>query len=117
MQNKPKFFLKIALISVSLMIIGGYSYFEARNLIIGPVISFISPQDGTSTTNPLTEIKGQVKNISFISLNDKQIFTDKNGLFDEKLLLSPGYNIIKLSVKDRFGRQKEKFLQLNLKET
>lgn len=114
MQNNIKFLLKTALITVSVFIIIGYSYYESRNLILGPILDFVSPINGSSTTNSVIEVKGKVKNISFVSLNDNQIFTDKNGLFSEKLLLSPGYNIIKLSVKDRFGRQKEKFLELVL---
>ena len=43
--------------------------------------------------------------MSFISMNEKPIFVDEGGLFEEKLLLSPGSNIIEIKAKDRFKKK------------
>ncbi|MFQ5662125.1 MAG: hypothetical protein ACE5F2_02640 [Candidatus Paceibacteria bacterium] len=95
-----------------IVIILGYASFQARNIIAGPVVKIKTPLNGASVEQSLINIKGVAKNISRISMNDKQIFTDDEGEFSEKLLLSYGYNIITIKAKDRFGRDTEKTLEL-----
>ncbi len=94
----------------------GYGWFGARAFIAGPVIEIIAPLNGASTTESLVEIRGIAKNISDITLNDRKIFTDKQGVWSEQVLLHPGYNVIKMNARDRIGRKTEKTLELVLKE-
>ena len=63
--------------------------------------------------NPLVTVAGTATNIARISLDDRQIFVDKQGNFSEKLLVPPGYTIIKLAAQDKFGRTTEKLVALN----
>ncbi|MES3004929.1 MAG: hypothetical protein V4690_02335 [Patescibacteria group bacterium] len=98
------------------VIIVGYSAFQAEKLIRGPVIEIYSPQNGSTYSKALIEIEGLAKNIAHINLNGRKIFTDKNGYFKEKLLLSPGYNIIKLDAEDKFNQYEEEILEVVLKE-
>lgn len=108
--------LKISLFSVLGLIILGYSLFQAQKIIVGPVIEVYTPENGATYSQTLIEIEGRARNIAYLNLNDRPIFTDKNGYFKEKLLLSPGYNIIKLDAKDKFKKYTEKKLELILKE-
>ena len=39
-----------------------------------------------------------------ITLNGRQIFTDKNGNFKEALVLENGYTVATLRAEDRYGR-------------
>ncbi len=112
-----KFLLKIGSIVAIMLFIGGYSLYESKNLLQGPILTISSPHNGTVVDTPLVEIKGDTKNISYISLNDRQISINEKGEFKEKLLLSSGYNIMKVKVTDKFGRQKEELLELVLKDT
>ena len=105
-------YLKVAGIIFLAVLIFGYASFQAKTIILGPVVEIHSPQNGASVEESLVEIKGQVKNISHISVNGNQIFTDNKGVFSEKLLLSYGYNIITIKVQDRFDREVEKKLEL-----
>lgn len=105
-------YLKIVGIIFIVITIFGYASFQAKDIILGPIIEIHSPQNGMSVEESLVEIKGKVKNISYISMNGNQIFTDDNGIFSEKLLLSYGYNIITIKVQDRFDREVEKKLEL-----
>ncbi len=98
------------------MVIVGYSIFQAWKLISGPIIDIYTPQNGATYSQTLIEIEGRARNISYLNLNDRPIFTNKNGYFKEKLLLSPGYNIIKLDAKDKFKNYTEKRLEIILKE-
>ncbi len=108
--------LRVALVSVLGLIILGYSAFQAQKLVTGPIIDIYSPQNGTTFNQTLIEISGRALNISYLNLDDRPIYTDKDGYFKEKLLLSPGYNIIKLDARDKFKKYTEKRLELILKE-
>ncbi|MES2437304.1 MAG: hypothetical protein V4519_04840 [Patescibacteria group bacterium] len=109
-----KVLIKIIVIILIIVGIGGYSLYQAKNLISGPKISLAWPQNGATLDNPAVAIKGMAKNIAYISLNDRQIFVDKDGNFNEELLLAPGYNIWKLEAKDKFGRNVVKKIELVL---
>ncbi len=99
----------------ALTLIFGYGAFRAQNLVRGPDIGITSPQNGGTTTESLVQVEGFARNISFITLNGEKIFTDEQGIFKQKLLLSRGYNIMTLEAKDRFGRTAQKTLQITYK--
>lgn len=111
-----KNFIKIGLIALACIGIAGYTYYQARNIVYGPQITLVRPINGSTVSEPLVTISGNAKNISFISLNDRQIFVDKYGTFSEELLLSSGYNIWELEAKDKFGRVVSKKIELVLRE-
>ncbi len=96
---------KMILIAV-FVILALYVIFQARSLIIGPRLAFVSPRENDTLAGPVIEVTGTAKNVSFISLNDHQIFIDDSGTFKERLLPSPGLVILRLVGKDRFGRIK-----------
>ena len=108
--------LKIVLFSLFGLVILVYSLFQGWKLISGPIIDVYTPQNGATYSQTLIEIEGRARNISYINLNDKPIFTDKDGYFKEKLLLSPGLNVIKLDAQDKFKTYTEKRLEVILKE-
>jgi hypothetical protein len=106
-----QFWLKATLIIILVTFIGSYSVFQARKIMSGPKISIASPHNGATVQDSLIYVAGVAKNIKEISVNDRPIFIDENGNFQEKLLLSPGYNIIKLKAKDKFGKEVQKEIQ------
>jgi len=114
MEHRGKAIIRIALIVVIITGIIGYSFFQSRNLIKGPQIILKNPETGTTLAHPLVAIEGTAQNISFITLNDRQIFVDNDGNFKEELLLSPGYNMWEIEAKDKFGRIVSKKIELVL---
>lgn len=82
-----------------------FTIFELRKVIVGPVISISYPYDGYSTSTSTITLKGEAKNIAFIYLNNRQIFVERNGAFEETIALFPGYNIIELVARDRFNSE------------
>ncbi len=93
-----------------------YAFFQAEKLISGPKIEIYSPKTGSTYSQMLIEIEGRGRNIAYINMNDKPIYTDKTGYFKEKFLLSPGYNVIKIDATDKFKKYTEKRLEIVLKE-
>jgi len=108
--------LRVGSLSLLAIVIIGYSLFQAQKILAGPVIEITTPQNGATYNSTLIEIDGRAENIAYLNLDDRKIFTDKDGNFSEKLLLSPGYNVVKLDAWDKFGKQTEKKLELVLKE-
>ena len=108
--------LRVTVIALLGTVIGIYTIFQAWKLLQGPLIEVYTPQNGAMYNSTLIEIDGKAKNVAYVNLNDRPIFTDKNGRFSEKLLLSPGYNIIKLDAKDKFKKYTEKKIEVILKE-
>jgi hypothetical protein len=113
-EHRTKSIIKFSFIVLIAIAIIGYAFFQSRNLINGPQIILKSPAIGATVKDPLVAIEGSVKNISFITLNDRQIFVDNAGHFKEELLLSPGYNVWEIEAKDKFGRIVSKKIELVL---
>jgi len=113
MKPSRSFAIKASIITAISLLILGYGLFQARNIINGPEINITTPKDGENVADPLVSITGSTTNITYISLDDRQIFIDKAGSFSEKLLVPPGYTIIKLEARDKFGRTTKKLIQLN----
>jgi hypothetical protein len=107
---KPRYAFSI----IFFLIIAGYAIFQARVLLVGPQIWVTSPQDGSTVETSLVVIEGQAKNIAWISLNDRQIFIDEQGMWSEKLLVSEGISIMTVKARDRFGRETEKRIRIVL---
>jgi hypothetical protein len=107
-----KKFAKIIGIIIIVIVIVGYSFYQTKNMIYGPVLVISYPSSGMTMKDSLVEVRGFVKNASYITMNDNQIFVDEEGNFKEKILLSDGYNVIELSIKDKFEREKTEILEL-----
>ena len=89
-----------------------YIFFQARFLLAGPILQVNTPTDGATVTESLVTISGSTKNISRITLNDRQIFVDKHGTFSEQLLLPMGYTVFTVAAEDRFGRETKEYIKI-----
>jgi hypothetical protein len=106
----------ISLCSLALLI-GFYSFYQARFLLQGPDIEIWNPENGSSTKQEVVEIQGQAKNISYISLDGRQIFVNEQGVFKERILLSEGKNSVTITAQDKFGRERNNTIDLFFKQT
>lgn len=111
-RRETKFYLKVTIITLFLLVIFGYSVYEGWNYATGPKITILSPTNGSAVAESFITIHGQTKNTSLITLNERPISIDEHGQFNEKILLSYGYNILTMSASDRFGKKTTKTLQL-----
>lgn len=89
----------------------GYSCFTLYDFVRGPRIIIYSPLDGFSTTTPYISVTGRGIHTSSMSINDDPTAVDLAGNFESRLLLAPGYNIIKVAAKDNYGRSAEKTIE------
>lgn len=112
MTKTAHFYFKLILGIFIAFLIGIYAIYQSKNLLRGPELSIETPQNGTTITENIARVSGYAKNISKITLNGRQIFTDEIGFFSEEVLASTGYNIWKIEVQDKFDRHAEKTVEI-----
>lgn len=116
-MKNPRTLLTVSIAMIFVIAIILYSVYQSRFLILGPEISIEYPQDGVTLSSPLLVVKGTIKNASFIYLNDKQIFVNKEMIFQELLQAHEGYNILTIRALDNFGRTRIETREYVLKLT
>lgn len=111
------FNVRLFVIIFSIFLLISYGLFNARNLLLGPSIEIFSPALSEIETmeNTIT-IKGKVSNMVFLSINERSISVDTKGYFEEKLLLSPGFNIIEIKARDRFKKEVRETIKIYYKQ-
>ena len=102
------------LFALCALLIVGYGLFEGWRLFAGPHITITSPISGSATSSPLVTIVGSVQNISFLTINDAPVYTNEHGVFSYRLSPPPGYAVLMVRAKDRFGRGVEKQLEVTV---
>ncbi|HVU84004.1 MAG TPA: hypothetical protein VHC50_04140, partial [Puia sp.] len=68
--------------------------------------------DGSTVTSQVLNITGNARNAIELTLNGREISIDQAGDFGESLALLPGYNIISIRARDKFGHVDEKNYKL-----
>ena len=105
--------LGVILASVFFLLFVLYGGFEAAKVVLGPSLTIISPKNLATLNKPLVTVSGKVLRAAYITIDDRQIFADQNGNIADRLLLLPGYNIITIKVRDRFGKEVSKRIELS----
>lgn len=90
---------------ISLVVVGflGYTLFQARLLLTGPTLETLDTLNAVQSERTVT-LEGRAQNVVKITLNGRDIYTDKNGYFKEVLVLENGYTIATIEGTDRYGR-------------
>ncbi len=90
-----------------------FSYEKMCFLVKGVKIEAdIEQKDGSS----IATISGNANKATYIALNGREIFIDKTGNFSEVVAILPGYSVITLNAKDKFGKTDEKKFEMVKKE-
>lgn len=91
------------------VIIGIFSYEKMCFVFKGVEIEATIEQKDNSS---LALIKGTAPKATFISLNGREIFIDKEGNFSETISILPGFSVITIDAKDKFGKTAEKKFEI-----
>jgi len=112
MRSDAKKILRILLLTILFLFIIIYAFFRSKDLIFGVKIKNVNLNDGVKVTENIQKITGNAKNAIELTLNDREVSIDQQGNFNETISLLPGYNIINIKAKDKFGNSDEKNYQL-----
>lgn len=90
----------------------GFTLFQFRKIIEGPAIAAINVEDGQIVYSDTYMLEAEIHNAAFIYLNGRQVYTNKESVLREQLILFEGYNLIELRVNDKFNRQQVRTYRL-----
>jgi hypothetical protein len=86
-----------------------FGYFNTLMITRGVKLTASIDKTGSS---PLVYIKGNAKNATYLALNGREIFIDKDGAFTEPVALLPGLSVVTLEAQDKFGKNAEKKFEI-----
>jgi len=86
------------------IVIVGYGLWRSRDLLFGIRLSISGIKDGMTATDPLLSFSGTAYHAKAITVNLRPVSVAENGTWGDTIALLPGYNIVTVSVTDKFGR-------------
>jgi hypothetical protein len=103
-----KWWIGVISFTILFFVIGTFAFLKMEFIWKGVEVKAEIQKDETS----LAKIKGNAKNATYITLNGREIFIDKNGEFEEFVAILPGFSVIKIDAKDKFGNSDEKKFEI-----
>lgn len=86
--------------------------YNMRDRILGTPLIVSTAQSGSTLTSPFLPISGSARHARALLINGRSVPIDRHGTFTDEIVLSPGYNIVEVSLTDQFGGQKTKTYQV-----
>jgi len=112
MNTNAKKVIKAAGLSIFFVFILIFGFLGSKDLILGIKIVNVNLSDGQTLENSTVKLSGNAKNAINLLLNGREISIDQEGNFNETIALLPGYNVINITARDKFGYVDEKNYKL-----
>ncbi len=90
--------------------------FNTKDLIFGSPLSIVTATDGTTVESAFLPVSGNAKHARDVRINGRSVTLDRKGNFADSVILSPGYNVVEVALKDQFGKEKVKTYHLVVRE-
>lgn len=94
------------------VVILGYALWRSQDLLFGIRLKVEGLSPDTTFTESVIELKGRAKRATEIRVNDRIVPVDQEGIWVDTLALLPGYNVLTVSAKDKFGRSVSRIYRL-----
>jgi hypothetical protein len=95
----------------------GFIFGNVRDLLFGAPLAIHTINDGTTLSDGFLPVQGNAGHAKTVSINGRVVAIDRKGNFADGVLLSPGYNVLEIALRDQFGKEKVKTYHLVLSET
>lgn len=89
---------------------------NTHDVLFGARLSIQELRDGAVHTEAYVPISGKTRSPKRLTINDRPITITKDGYFNEAIILSEGYNRVRIELVDRFGKTKERVYHLVLEK-
>lgn len=99
--------LLIALATIFVLVIITYVGWQFTKLSAPPVLNLVN-QERSKVTTSYVIVSGEVDSGSDVFINDSPVLTSPDGSFGDKVLLADGVNQIKISARNKFGKEVSK---------
>ena len=104
--------IKRSIVALIVLFIIGYAASRSITFLRGPSLAITNPEDYAVTNEPLVTVRGTAQHVAKIRLNGREIFTNEQGIFEDRLLVAPGYSIITITAEDSFHRSITKTIHI-----
>lgn len=112
-DNGIRWWLGVISYGTLFLFIGVFAYMKMSFLLNGVQIEAVIERTDKS---PLAYVKGVAKNATYITINGREIFIDREGRFNEPIALISGFSVVTIDAKDKFGKKDEMKFQLVYEE-
>jgi cytoskeletal protein RodZ len=104
----------VLLAVVVLIFFVGYLLFQYRDAFLNPPLNITSPKEGSITSSQI-KVVGTTDPNATVYVNQDAVSVDNNGNFEKVINVFPGENTIVVKAVNKFSKQTEKDLQINVK--
>ncbi len=100
--------LSTILIGLGILGVCALAAYNLRDALFGAPLRVQAAADGTIFTDTFVPLTGSADHAKTLLINGRPIAIDRQGDFNDAVLLSPGYNIVEVAFYDKFGNEKRK---------
>ncbi|KKT42560.1 hypothetical protein A2W54_01335 [Candidatus Giovannonibacteria bacterium RIFCSPHIGHO2_02_43_13] len=108
-------YIRHIIFAAVIVLVAGYFFYEAKEVILAPGLEILEPVNGATLEASVMRVVGKTRPKLAVWAGGRIFTSNEEGNFEGELPLSPGYNQIGFSVKDRFGNETKKVLQVFVK--
>ncbi|OGF82048.1 hypothetical protein A2924_03745 [Candidatus Giovannonibacteria bacterium RIFCSPLOWO2_01_FULL_44_16] len=108
-------YIRHLIFAAVIILAAGYFFYEAKEVIFAPNLEIFEPANGTTLEASVMHVAGRTRSKLSVWVGGRIFVSDENGNFEGDIPLSPGYNQVGFSVKDRFGKETQKILKVFVK--
>jgi hypothetical protein len=90
-----------------------FAYMKMSFVLRGVKLQANVERNGNS---PVVHVKGNAYGATYVTLNGREIYIEKDGSFTEDVVLLPGLSVLKLDTEDKFGNTALKKFELVYKD-
>lgn len=84
-----------------------FGIYKATPLLLGPSVDIATPVDGQILEGNIAVLRGTVVRANALYINGVQVLYTEHGIFETRVPLYRGNNLIHVEVTDKYGRSKK----------
>ncbi len=92
------------LISLILVVVVGFLFFQYRSAIFDPSLKVDSPRDGQTINSLTVEVEGKTDPNATLTVDGEQVQIGRDGNFKKQISVFPGRRTLVFQVENKFGR-------------
>lgn len=100
-----------ALGALGLFLIVAYTLVVSLPYLRGPSLIVVTPTPGESVLTQEVKIYGKTERVSYLAINDLEVPLREDGTFALERVYPPGYTVLTVRARDRFGREEVRIIR------
>lgn len=107
-KNKLSFSIKNLIVGVLGIAVLSLIFTNIKDAFFGTSFQISTAANGATLNDNFLPLSGMAHGAIELLVNGRSINMDRKGNFEDAIILSSGYNIVEVALKDRFGKTETK---------